>query len=97
MVGGIVIEAAERDGRIYIDCQDRSSKDTSAIWLEKNETSLRIRMGDSIWWQGDQAMWTPEIVDSTAAGMVCGVHYDIKIPRIGYSGAELDRSQLGGA
>ncbi len=97
MVGGIVIEAAERDGRIYIDCRARAHRDTSAIWVEKNEQSLRIRMGDSIWWQGSWAMWTAEVVDSTAPGMKSGVHFDIKIPRIGFSGARLDRSRIGGA
>ncbi len=91
MVGGIVIEAAERDGKIFVDCRDRQYSDTCAIWVEKNDDSVLIRIGDTVWWQGDWAMWTPCGLEFI--GVRQGVDFDIRIPRIGYSGVELDRSK----
>lgn len=93
MVGGIVIEAAERDGRIFIDCRDRHNRDTCAIWVEKDENSVQVQIGDSIWWQGGHAMWTPAAVrDAKQENTRSGVDYDIKLRKVSNSGVELDRS-----
>lgn len=98
MVGGIVIEVSEVKGEpdiLYVDCADRTTRrgkpDTCAICVQKNATSERIQIGDSLWWQGGWAMWTPKenrLTEerSTRAGHKCGVDYDIRIPRVGYSG-----------
>jgi hypothetical protein len=108
MVGGIVIEVAEvkdQSDVLFIDCHDRHYCETCAIYVEKNETSLRIEPGDSIWWQGRYAMWTPKAnADKPNCGhrhhvscQRCGVDYDIRIPRVGYSGAvHPAREQKGG-
>lgn len=98
MVGGIVIEVSEVKDQpdvLFIDCRDRTySKDTCAIFVEKNATSEQVQIGDRIWWQGCEAMWTPD----ANLGKTCncrehddcssrsGVDYDIRIPRVGYSG-----------
>lgn len=98
MVGGIVIEVSEVKGRpevLFIDCRDRTyAKDTCAIYIEKNDISEQIQIGDSLWWQGRWAMWTP----AENRGKTCdcrehdncssrfGGDYDIQIPRVGYSG-----------
>lgn len=94
MVGGKVIEIADVPGRpeaIYVDVRDKN--DTCAILVERNENSERIQIGDSLWWQSGYAMWTPqENADKTCdhehhySCQRCGVDYDIRIPRIGYSG-----------
>lgn len=92
MVGGIVIEVAEvrdRPDVLFVDCRETNPKyrDTCAIYVEKNETSMCIEPGDSLWWQGRWAMWTPQANRRSEEGK-CGRDYDIKIPRVGYSGVQ---------
>lgn len=88
MVGGIVIEVIQsvdsRPDVIWVNAKEtvRGYNDEGAIYVEKNDTSLQIKSGDSIWWQGRFAMWTPKDVTDGK----CGVDYDIQIPRVGYSG-----------
>lgn len=77
MVGGVVIETIVLPDRIWINCRDK--RDTCAIYVERNAKSEAIRVGDKLWWQGREAMWTP------ASGVSAG-WYDLRIPRIGYSG-----------
>jgi hypothetical protein len=84
MIGGIVIEVAELADRVFVDVRDRRRKDTCAIYVEKDENSKRVRIGDTIWWQGGYAMWTPASVRDGEKG-----RSDIKINRIGYSGVAL--------
>lgn len=99
MVGGIVIEVAEVRGRsdvLFVDCRDTRSRDTCAVYLEKNETSDKIQVGDSIWWQDRVAMWTPSGSERLQGGVDC----DIRIPRVGYSGVVhpfREAEQAGGA
>lgn len=90
MVGGIVIEASESKSRpelIFVDCRgtgcERSS--TCGIYVEKNPNSLAIEVGDSVWWHGRTAYWTPRLPGNAARGRK-DVMRDIPIPRIGYSG-----------
>ena len=100
MVGGTVIEVCDVPGRpdvLFVDCADMPGKwakkpDTCAILVERNAASEKIQVGDSIWWQGRRALWTPLAnrgsVDSRErAGLKQGVDWDIEIPRVGYSGA----------
>lgn len=99
MVGGTVIEVADQPGRpdvLFVDCADkprgRRVADTCAINVERNANSERIEIGDSVWWQGGWAMWTPKdnrcaMDEAERRGLKCGVDFDIKIPRVGYSGA----------
>lgn len=94
MVGGDVKEVLWLPDRIWVNAKDRTYPDECAIYVERNPTSERIKPGDAIWWQERMAMWTPaenrvqecghrEHVTCLAR---CGVDYDIRIPRIGYSG-----------
>ena len=97
MVGGKVIEVVSQDGRLWVNVRDINyPKATCAIYVERNETSERIKPGDSLWWQGGVAMWTPqeyasvgcqhrEHIDCTGRA---GVDYDIQIPRLSYSGVD---------
>ncbi len=87
MVGGKVIEVAEIAGRpevIYVDCRDHN--DTCAVLVERNANSERIEIGDSLWWQCGNAYWTP-LANKGKPGNKCGRDFDIKIPKIGYSGS----------
>lgn len=92
MVGGTVIEVISnietKPDAVWVNAKDMAHGDECAIYVEKNETSLQINVGDSIWWQGGYAMWTPrEVVES---GIGKG---DIQIPRIGFSGVSRPATQ----
>lgn len=79
MVGGTVITTIEDGNCIYVNCREnikRGFAQTCAIYVERNADSEQIRPGDSIWWQGGRAMWTPTDRRFT----------DREIPRRSYSG-----------
>lgn len=77
MVGGKVIEKVDTGNRYWVNVQDTTyTKDTCAIYIEKNSDAQGVEVGDSLWWQGRYAMWTPKSRDFA----------DRKIPRIGFSG-----------
>lgn len=79
MVGGMVITTIEDGDRVYINCVDRiHPREMCAIYVERNADSEQVRPGDSIWWQGKWARWTPadrRVVDK-------------EIPRRSYSGVK---------
>lgn len=96
MVGGVVKEVLCKGDRVWVNCQETQGRCRTecAIYVERNETSERIRPGDMLWWQGRDAMWTPQENLAEECGhrehvtcwARCGADYDIRIPRIGYSG-----------
>lgn len=90
MVGGIVREVLWRETKIWVNVMDTYRPDSyndCAIYVVRNEDSERIKPGDSLWWQGKFAMWTPnENRDRNSNLIKCGTDYDIQIPRVGYSG-----------
>ena len=75
MVGGMVIGVRRLEDRIWANCMD--GPDECAIYVERNADSEQLKIGDSLWWQGSWAMWTPNPDDG---------RHDVQIPRIGYSG-----------
>lgn len=102
MIGGRVIEVAEVPDRpdvLFIDVADRpySAVETCAIYVERNAQSLQIEVGDAVWWHGRLAMWTPQsnIGYHLHDDAQQGVDFDIKIPRIGYSGVQHPSRCLG--
>lgn len=96
MIGGVVIEVAcvpGRDDVLFVDCAERQNRkakvQTCAILVERNVSSEKIQVGDSLWWQGQWAMWTPQENRGKPDGDVkCGVDFDVRIPRVGYSGVK---------
>lgn len=85
MVGGKVIEVLRVPGRLWINTQEQvwnplrqeyRPGEVVAIYVQDVETPTPIAPGDSLWWQGTTAYWTPltrQVVD-------------YPLPRIGYSG-----------
>lgn len=91
VVGDMVIEVSEVKDRpevLFVDLCDRKGKDTCAIYVSKSVVSQRIQVGDTVWWQGLKAFWTPQRVRlaEDATEFDCGVHFDIEIPRVGHPG-----------
>jgi len=99
MIGGVVIEKIVLSDRVWVMCVERHElcHDKRALYVERNAQSERINPGDSLWWQGKVAMWTPYSIRTNhglknAMQFRCGVDYDIEIPRIGYSGVSRPKS-----
>ena len=93
MIGGTVIKVIDCGDKIWINCEEDCSSSQCAIYVEKTAKSRCIQNGDSIWWQGGFAMWTPYFNrgnDPDKPGYVegrkSGKDYDIRIKRIGFSG-----------
>lgn len=83
-VGGRVIETIDCGDKVWVNTKERywnGSKwklgDQCAIYVERNDNSLRIRFNDSLWWQGGKAYWTARDGSNKE---------DTPIPRIGFSG-----------
>jgi hypothetical protein len=92
MIGGTVTETVIVGDRLWVGCEEDTSTSKCGIYVERNQKSERIKPGDCIWWQGGFAMWTPydnrgkSQEEAQSLGFKCGKDYDIKIPRIGFSG-----------
>ena len=77
-VGGKAIEIIPVQGKIWVNTYD--GHDECAIYVKPTAEARCVEVGDSFWWQGGFAYWTPKKhVNGPGA---C----DIKIPRIGGSG-----------
>lgn len=92
MVGGIVIETIDTGAAVWVNCQGIGCEqgEQCAILIERSDRSRSISEGDSIWWQSRLAMWTPRGRDGLPIG---GLH-DIRLNRIGYSGAPRPSMEL---
>jgi len=95
MVGGTVVETIILEDRVWVNTvdNDETRNTQCAIYVQKNEKALRISPGDSVWWQGGSAMWTPYLNRGAVRKQRGetkeqrgGIDYDIRIPRIGFSG-----------
>ncbi len=59
MIGGTIIQIQLCENDVWLDVQDTTyPKEFCAIYVARNADSERIRVGDSIWWQGKKAFWT---------------------------------------
>ena len=101
MVGGKVIEVLRLPDRVWVNCWEVlfcGAVTECAIYVVRTEVSELIKVGDQLWWQGRDAMWTPAAHRLPACDGSCGlgpgcasrggVDYDIRIPRIGHSGVK---------
>lgn len=77
MVGGRVIEVRFDGDRDRIWCVDTTYPgDELAIYIAHEPAAYMIQPGDSVWWHGRDAFWTPEPVRYVE---------DRRFRRIGYS------------
>lgn len=84
-VGGKVVEVIPLEDRIWVNTREQvwyppeqrwHDGSECAIYVQRTFDAERIQPGDSLWWQGRDAYWTPK--DRSVE--------DMPIPRIGYSG-----------
>lgn len=93
MVGGVVVKVVPLMDKVWVNCEETDSAQQCAIYVERNDSSLKIRPGDSLWWQGAYAMWTPFENRGKPNGKA-GVDYDRRILRIGNSGVAYPTMEL---
>ena len=95
MVGGTVVEVASHPERLdvlFVNVVEKpySNVQSCGVFVERNQMSERIRVGDSLWWQSETCYWTPKENKEMYAGrtdvMRCGIDRDIKIPKKSFSG-----------
>lgn len=83
MIGGTVIETVDAGDRIWINCREETSE--CAIYVERDAKARTVAEGDTVWWQGKEAMWTPKDFHPNGRS---GIDFDIRLKRIGCSGAQ---------
>jgi hypothetical protein len=77
MVGGVVIETIVLPEKVWVNCREKPRRGRKcAIYVERTPESRSISEGDSLWWQGEWAMWTPKN----------HAFEDKKLRRVGFSG-----------
>jgi hypothetical protein len=80
-VGGKVVEVVICTDKVWINTKEKDATLGVAIYVERSPQALAVSNGDSVWWQGQYAYWTPKNrAGQTYAGS------DIKLRRIGCSG-----------
>jgi hypothetical protein len=91
MVGGRVIGIARGKDDTLLHVRDNRYKtDVCAVRCveRRAETgqSVEIAVGDEVWWQCGQVMWTPRSAKvNYDPGVGCGTLWDIVLPKVGYS------------
>lgn len=61
--------------------------DTCCVYtdgLKEDGTPADMKLGDSFWWQEGSCYWTPQANRNLPNGR-CGIDYDIRLKKIGYS------------
>lgn len=79
-VGGRVVETIVLPDKVWVNTRDGSERRTCAIYVERTAESRTISEGDSVWWQGGTAFWTPRSLGDDPP------FSDKKLRRIGFSG-----------
>lgn len=60
-VGGTVIETIILPDKVWIDTKEKPHyNSTCAIYVENTPEARCVAVGDTVWWQGNQAFWTPK-------------------------------------
>lgn len=76
-VGGIVVGTRVLDDRVWVATTEREypNDEPTCIYVERTPASRTISEGDSLWWQGRWAFWTPSNRAFT----------DMRLRKIGFS------------
>lgn len=83
MIGGTVIGVIRGLENTLLNVQDKGDQCSVRCVERRNDNGkpVAVAIGDSVWWQAGDVMWTPA---SSARGE-CGIDFDIHIRKVGYS------------
>lgn len=68
MIGGTVVEIIQLEDKIWLNCEEETKPkwddknykvNQCGVFVEKTAASKCVQIYDSIWWQGENVMWTP--------------------------------------
>jgi hypothetical protein len=91
MVGGKVIGLARGPESTLVHVQDvgKYHRDECSIRVIErrldNGEPVEIQVGDKIWWQAGTARWTPQTYQGDGSGKGCGILWEIRLRKVGYS------------
>jgi hypothetical protein len=91
MVGGEIVGLARGAENTLVHVQDVVPYDRDFCSIRVTERRIdtnepvELNIGDSIWWQSGNAMWTPKAMKGHAQGEGCGKTWDIALKKVGYS------------
>lgn len=94
MTGGKVVETIELEDKIWVNCEDETvpqwndknfAPKQSAIYIEKTAAGRCVQDGDTIFWEGEYALWTPRKKAFT----------DYKLKRVGAVGVKRPKGKVG--
>ncbi len=85
MVGGKIIGLVRGPENTLVHVENRH--DTCSVRVverrKDNGEGVRLRIGDSIWWQMDTALWTPAGIKAVGEG--CRKTWDIHLLKVVYA------------
>ena len=91
MVGGKIIGLARKKDETLVHVQDTrySRNDMCSIRVVErrldNGKPVELKVGDSIWWQSGEAMWTSQDQKRPLPSDRCAKDWDIHLRKVGYS------------
>ena len=90
MIGGRVIEIVPHGHVLWINCQDiHHGQEQCAIHVQSDFQSLKVQVGDNLWWQGPRAYWGPKSIEVKAWLRLMGQRAsDVPLVKVGYSGVK---------
>lgn len=96
--GGIVVETIVcPNGRVWINTKEKEHHlSTTAIYAKDTPAARCISVGDTLWWQGNFAYWTPKSNGKPIERQdgKCNVA-NIRLERIGFSGVSRPKQLAG--
>jgi hypothetical protein len=79
MVGGKIIEICREDGKIRLWCVGTGCEQYDELAVYVRAIPPEAAAGDSLWWQGKNAYWTPKDHNNDPRKI------DVALERISYS------------
>lgn len=90
-IGGTVTETIILPDKIWINTKEKEHyRSECAIYVEDSPAARCVSKGDTVWWQGNTAYWTPKNKNGQPIERKdgkCSVS-DIKLKRQGFSGVK---------
>lgn len=81
-VGGTVIETVISGDCVWINTKEKPEyRSECAIYVDNTPEARAVSEGDTVWWQGGFAFWTPKNKHGKRVGPV-----EVKLKRRGASG-----------
>jgi hypothetical protein len=85
----IIIDLVDMSDRLFVSTIDGSCHVTSKknkLYIEKNQESIKMKIGDILHIHNDHITWTPKILDQTKETLIEGVDFNVEFNRLSSRG-----------